>query len=99
MSEHFTPEDSPQISLPTNEGDIILHYFNSRLRTFADTQYDHVELYEDDRTKGLRVGRAVMDAMFEHQFPMQFDPIVDEATFEWFVQSEARILERELDEM
>lgn len=91
--------ESPKIVLPSSEGDIVLHYFNSRLRTFLDPQYDHVEMYEDEQTKGLRVGRVVMDAMFEHQFPMQFDPIVDEATFEWFIRSETKLLEQELDEM
>ncbi len=77
----------------------MLHYFNCRLRTFADSQFDHVELYEEEQTKGLRVGKVVMDAMFENQFPMQFDPVVDEATLDWFVRSEARLLDRELDEM
>ena len=97
--EGFSPE-SPAISLPTSEGELIIHWFNSRLRTFGDPQYDHVEHYtEDGRTQGLRVGRAVMDTMFEHQFPMQFDPVVDESTFEWFISSEARLLEQELEDL
>lgn len=91
--------ESPIVKLPTENGEIELNYLNARLRTFLDPQYDHIELYEDGMTKGLRVGRAVMDILFEHQFPMQFDPIVDEATFEWFVASEARLMEKELDEM
>lgn len=92
--------ETPIIQVTSDDGnEIELHYFNSLLRTFGDNQYDHIELYEEDRVKGLRVGRAIMDLMFEHQFPMRFDPYVDESTFEWFVKSEARILEKELDEM
>lgn len=69
------------------------------MRTFLDPQYDHVEMRDDnDVLKGLRVGRAVLDFMFENQYPMQFDPVVDEATFEWFIQSEVRLLNTELEE-
>jgi hypothetical protein len=69
------------------------------MRTFLDPQYDHVEWRtDDDVLKGLRVGRAVLDFLFENQYPMQFDPVVDEATFEWFIQSEVRMMEIDLEE-
>lgn len=100
MEDYERTFETPGISLPTEEGELILHYFNSRLRTFKDSQYDHIEYYtEDGRTQGIRVAQYIMDIMFENEYPMQFDPVVDEVTFEWFVKSEARILERELDEM
>lgn len=90
--------ESPAIVLPTSDGQkVTLHWYNSRLRTFMDSQYDHIELYEDDVTRGLRVGRVVMDKMCELHYPMQFDPVVDDSTFEWFIQSEARVMERELN--
>lgn len=89
---------SPVIILSTAEGEEIhLHYFNSRVRTFEDSQFDHVELYEENRTRGLRIGREVIDMMFEMNFPMQYDPYVDPATFEWYVQSEMRIAENQLE--
>lgn len=90
---------SPVIHLESSDGeDLHLHYFNSRIRTFEDSQFDHVELYEESRTRGLRVGREVMDMMFEMNFPMQYDPVVDPATFEWYVQSEVTIAENQLAE-
>ena len=92
--------ESPIIKLPTEDGEIVLHYLNARLRTFLDPQYDHIEYRDDEGTlKGLRVGRAVLDLLFEHQYPMSFDPILDEATFEWFVRSETKLLENELDNL
>lgn len=89
---------SPVIILSTAEGEEIhLHYFNSRVRTFEDSQFDHVELYEENRTRGLRIGREVIDMMFEMNFPMQYDPYVDPVTMEWYVQSEMRIAENQLE--
>ena len=92
--------DSPIVSLPTEGGEIRLHYLNARLRTFIDPQFDHVEFRDEDGTlKGLRVGRAVLDILFENQFPMSFDPIVDESTVDWFIRSETKNLDDELDNL
>lgn len=92
--------ESPIIKLPSDRGEIVLHYLNARLRTFLDPQYDHIEWRDEDGTlTGLRVGRVVLDAMFENQFPMSFDPIIDESTFEWFVRSETKSLGEELDNL
>lgn len=90
--------ESPIIELPTSDGEIIrLHYLNARLRTFLNTDLDHVEYRDEEGTlKGLRVGRAILDLMFEHQFPMSFDPIVDQATEEWFIRAELKTLDEEL---
>lgn len=92
------PVEVPQISI--NEGEMILNWFNTKIRTFRDTQFDHVEHRgEDDQLKGLRVTREFIDLLFEHEFPYTFDPIVDEATFEWFVKSQAATLDAELGEL
>lgn len=92
--------ESPVIVLPTEDGEIRLHYLNARLRTFLDPELDHIEYYDEDgSTKGLRVGRAVLDILFENHFPMSFDPIVDQATEDWFVRSELKNLDDELDEL
>ncbi len=92
--------ESPIIVLPTADGELRLHYLNARLRTFLDSELDHIEYYDEDgSTKGLRVGRAVLDVFFENQFPMSFDPIVDEATLNWFIASEAKLLDDELDNL
>lgn len=92
-------EPSPLIKLPTTAGDIELHWYNCLIRTFADETLDHIEMYEDDKTKGLRVGRAIIDIMFEHDFSYRYDKYPDEATMEWFVKSEVMIMENEIENL
>ena len=88
------------ISVPSPEGEMILHWFNTRLRTFKDEQYNHIEYRDDEgQLKGIRPTQELMDVLFEHDFPYQYDPVVDDSTKEWLVQSEMRILQRELDEL
>lgn len=90
----------PIVAINTMDGNLELHWYNTRIRTFADPQYDHVEYFnEQNMAVGIKATRAIMDALFELDFPMQFDPLVDESTFEWFVRNEVRVLERELDEL
>ena len=94
------PHEVIGFSIDTTEGEMILHWFNTRLRTFKDDQFNHVEWRDDDNVlKGLRVSQAFMDTLFEHEFPYQFDPVVDDGTKEWFIQSEVRILDQELEEL
>ena len=92
--------ESPIIELPNGDETLRLHYLNTRLRTFTDESLDHIEYRTEDGTlQGLRVGRAVLDLLFENNFPMSFDPIVDEATIDWFTRAEAKLLDEELDNL
>lgn len=92
-------EPSPLIKLPTTGGELELHWYNCLIRTFADETLDHIEMYEDDKTKGLRVGRAIIDIMFENDFSYRYDKYPDEATVEWFIASEVTLMEDELDDL
>lgn len=92
--------ETPKITLETTNGDLDLTYENTRLRTFADESLDHIERkYEDGTLRGLRVGRAVLDLLFENNYPMSYDPIPDEATINWFTSLEADGLDEELDSL
>lgn len=101
MSEIEREIPSPVVELPNGDNDPIrLHYLNTRLRTFKDESLDHIEYTtEDGQTLGLRVGRAVLDILFENEFPMQFDPFTDQSTIDWFTRSEMKGLDEELDEL
>ena len=92
-------EPSPVIKLSSTAGEVELHWYNCLARTFDNEDFNHVELYEDDKTKGLRVGQAILDIMFEHDYSFRYDKYPDEATIEWFIASEVTILEDELDEL
>lgn len=92
--------ESPKVILELKDGELELTYNNTRLRTFADSSLDHIERRDDDGTlTGLRVGRAVLDLLFEKSFPMSYDPIPDSGTENWFVEVETRNLDDELDEL
>lgn len=101
MSAEFEPQQEVvAFSIPCSEGEMILHYFNTKIRTFKDAQFNHVEWRDEENTlKGIRVTQELMDILFEHEFPYQFDPVVDENTKEWFIKSEMRLLDGELDEL
>lgn len=89
-------EQSPIVRLTD---DIELTWLNTCIRLFRDNSFNHVEYYEDDDVKGLRVGQVVMDILFEHDYPYRYDPIVDDATMEWYIKSEVTLLDDELDEL
>ena len=91
--------ESPLVRLPYGEDTVDLHWYNSCIRLFNDEQYNHVELYEDDGVRGLRVGQFVIDILFENDFPTHFLPYVDESTHEWFIKSEMSIMEREIEDL
>ena len=90
----------PHIILEVESGELVLNWFNTRIRVFKDAQYNHVEHRgDDDQLKGLRVSQGFMDMLFEKEYPYQFDPVVDESTFNWFVTSEMKNLDDELGEL
>jgi hypothetical protein len=89
----------PKVVIANDEDEFTLDWFNTRVRTFEDNQFDHIEHRVDERLKGIRVGRAVMDLLFDLNFPMQYDPVVDQSTFEWFIEAECRVLNQELNSL
>jgi len=86
---------SPGLEIPTIIGSLILTHFDTRIRTFADNQYDHIEHKPDDRLLAMQVSREVIDLLFENEFPYLFLPYVDEATLEWFIKLETKELDNE----
>lgn len=92
--------ESPKVTIETSRGELDLTYANTRLRTFADESLDHIEhRAEDGSLRGLRAGRAVLDLLFENNYPMSYDPIPDESTINWFTSLEADGLDEELDSL
>ena len=96
-------EPSPVIRLPATTGDIELHWYNSLARYFDDSQYNHIEHYEEvdgvERIRGLRVSQYVLDLLMENDFSYRYDKYPDEATVEWLVKLEVVIMDSELDEL
>lgn len=89
----------PQVVIANDEDEFTLDWSNTRIRTFEDNQFDHIEHRVEERLKGIRVGQAVMDLLFDLNFPMQYDPVVDQSTFEWFIEAECKLLNQELNSL
>lgn len=98
MNQPEGQPESPTFPLKTTEGDIVLHWFNCRLRLFRDRQFNHLEYHDgENNLRGIRLGQAAMDWLFENEFPYAFDPQVDDQTLDWFIRSEVKDLDDELE--
>lgn len=96
MEEFIREIETPLIKLTD---DIGLTWLNCCMRTFKDSEYNHIEYYDEENIKGIRVAGWIMDLLFEHEYPYRFDPVVDDQTLNWYINTESKILEQELDEM
>ena len=93
-------EPTPVVKLPTVSGELELHWYNTLIRTFENEDFNHIEHYTiDNKTLGMRVGQAVLDIFFEHDFSYRYDKYPDEATVEWFIKSEVTIMEGEIEDL
>lgn len=95
------PVATPYLECAHAGGRLLLHWANSTLRAFYnDPTMDHLEYRgEDQRLQGIRLGRDIMDLMRKYEWPIRIDPLVDDATRDWFVEMEMGDLEKELDEL
>lgn len=85
------------LSVPYEEGDIIMAWFNTRIRIFKDPAFNHVEwTTPEGKLKGIRVAQFLMDFLFEHEFPYSFDPEVDQETKDWWENMETKNLDDEI---
>ncbi len=86
--------ETPVIHLHSSIGKIALTWLNCRMRTFQDPQFDHIEFHDSDgELRAFIPTEEVRDAMFENDYPSAFDPLVDEATYNWFIKSNTRDLD------
>lgn len=94
MSPESEFDETKGLAIPFEEEEIILSWANTRMRIFKNPDFNHIEWTDDNgQLKGIRAAQWLMDVLFEHEFPYQFDARVDEETFEWFVQMEMEELD------
>lgn len=96
MTDHVpvNPEEYPIFSIEFDAETLLLHWGNTLIRTFGDTQYDHIEhTNDDDQLQGIMATREFFDMLFENLFPYRFDPVVDYHTREWFTKMALRDVE------
>lgn len=99
---------TPVIGLPTRDGEEVkLHYFNTRVRLFGQSGFNHIELRNGAETanpsvKAIIVSKKILDLLIENRYPAAFDPYVDPETkevFDRFFEQEIGSLDSELDEL
>lgn len=75
----------PSIDIEVNGGETVaLNWFNCRVRTYADPQYNHVEfLYGDGGLGAFTLTEEAYMQFVELEFPRAFDPVPDESTEKW----------------
>lgn len=85
------------IEVHTEIGPLVLTWLNTVIKTFRDPTFNHVEYTDEkDNRIGFLTPESVIDALLDHEFPYTFNPLTDEATFNWYVGIQADGLEREL---
>ena len=90
----------PCIELECELGRLALTYLNTRLRLFGDDEMNHVEYKDEEHgTLGMKVTPELMEALYENNYPMSFDPLTDSSTLEWFIQLQTRDLDGEIDSL
>jgi hypothetical protein len=85
--------ESPIVPIEFNGETIVLTYFNTRLRTFPDEQYNHTEFFDDSNDLRATGSKQLLDVLFELDFPMLSLPYVDEDTMVWFISMQTSDLE------
>lgn len=92
--------ETPTVEIEGDGETIVLHWLNTRIKTFRDEAMNHVEHTDDDgNVRGLRVAQKLMDMLFEMEFPYSFDPVPSTTDMNWFIQSEAKGLDAELEDL
>lgn len=97
MSE-FIPDPDDDLehtgySILFEEDELILCWANSRIRTFRDQQFNHIEYVDDvGRLKGIIMPANTLAHLIDVGFPLSYDPYVDRETEEWFVAMATRDL-------
>lgn len=86
-------EVTPTVPIKFDEEIIVLHFFNTRLRTFPDEQFNHTEFIDAEGETQATTSRELMDLLFELNFPMLSMPYVDGQTMDWFIMMESQDLE------
>ena len=102
-SIYGNPEyDGPSISYEVDGIPTELTWKNTVLRTFlvGDGAYDHIEYTDQDGVlKGVLLdyvdGEKIKEELRERSYPIRIDPIIDEATKQWFTELQARMIDRQ----
>lgn len=87
----------PALNLCAAGVNYVLRWDNSRVREFDQSEFDHVELTEaDGSTSGIWAHEDMMEGMRQHLYPVLYMPYIDNDSYEWYIETVSKQLEKEL---
>ena len=85
----FIIQHSALKMIKNNQDGIMLHYFNTFIRRYADKQYDHMEILLPDETKdAITITsslKPVIDYLLKANYPHSFEPIPNASVLNWYL--------------
>ena len=101
--ESFVPHNgeysSPKVFIYTELGNLALTYYNTRLRTFEDPQFNHFEFFTEEGELKAVQNDEVMDELYELGFPVLSMPYIDKDSMDFIYRMGVKGLESELKEL
>lgn len=82
--------ETPVVPVLFSGEQVILTYFNSRIRTFREPHeiFNHTEFIDSEGELQGTTNKELMNILFGLDWPMLSMPYVDDVTFEWFAETE-----------
>lgn len=78
---------TPVIIIEFGAEDLVLTWFNTKMKLYKNKAYDHVEVMPpDNELLGIIPKEGFMDLLFEKDFPADYRPTVEPETIEWFIK-------------
>jgi hypothetical protein len=87
----------PYLRVQSQDGEIILHPFNTRVRLIQEPPgLDHVEYRDDTGTKGITMPEEIIGLFEEYNFDVHWSLRADKNTVEWLSNVAMRNIDEEL---
>jgi hypothetical protein len=78
---------SPSIEMTNQQGEMELTWFNTTVKTFGDSEYNHVEYIDQKgKVKGFFAAQWLLKQLFINDFPWEYQPHIelDTSTKQWY---------------
>lgn len=90
----------PYLRVSAGEESIILHPFNTIIRTFDEPDnIDHLEVRIDGQLQGIPMDTDTLEQFEEYNYPLRWDLRPDRNTIDWLAGMAMKGLDDELSEL
>lgn len=90
----------PFLRVRSGEEQIILHPFNTLIRTFDEPDnIDHLEVRVDGQLQGIPMDEETLEQFMEYNFPFQWNLRPGKSTIDWLAAMAMKHFDSGLEEM